>query len=491
MAKKMEEKPEKITFNIEKEKNFSEWFTEIVKKAGLADLRYNVKGFVVFQPWSVLSMEEIYKTLEGILQRKGHRPYWFPAVIPEENFYRESEHVEGFSPEVFWITEAGGTKLEERLALRPTSETAFYQMFALWIRSYKDLPFKTYQRAQVFRYETKATRPFLRSREFHWIEAHDAFASREDAEKQVKEDIEITTELLHSLAIPFHFFKRPQWDKFAGAENTYAADALMPDGKLMQLPSTHFLGQNFAKAFNVQFTDKNGKEKTPFITCYGPAVGRIFAAMVSIHGDSKGLVFPFKAAPVQVLIVPIHGKKKSKKVSDAVKKIIKQLQEKCVRLEVDDSDSGLGDKFFYWEMKGVPLRVEFGERELKKSSVTIFRRDTGAKKTLKLSALEKEIEKTSKAIDSNLFKKASTQFEKNIMKAEKLGELKGVLDSGKIALCGICSDGKDALSCAEQIEKNAGGSVRGVRMDKKVPVQGNCVACGKKAKEMVYVAKSY
>src|SRR3989344_3424952 len=197
----------KTIFNINKETNFSEWFTEIVRVAELADLRYNVKGFLVFQPWAVLAMEKMYKYLEEALQKKGHKPYFFPAVIPEKNFNTESEHVKGFTPQVFWITHGGDTKLTEKLALRPTSETAFYQMFSLWIRSYKDLPFKTYQRANVFRYETKATRPFLRSREFHWIEAHCAHATEKDAMNQVHEDMESTREfLLDELCLPFIFF---------------------------------------------------------------------------------------------------------------------------------------------------------------------------------------------------------------------------------------------------------------------------------------------
>ena len=242
------QKEEKITFNIDKDKNFSEWFTEIIKVAELADVRYNVKGFVVFQPWSVLAMEAMYDLYESALQRKGHKPMWFPAVIPEKNFFLEKSHVEGFAPEVFWITEHGANeKLEEKLALRPTSETAIYQMYSLWIRSYKDLPFKAYQRAQVWRHETKATRPFLRSREFYWIEAHDVFANEEGAMKQVHEDMETAEEILHKkFGVPFIFFKRPQWDKFAGAVNTYGADAIMPNGKMVQQPSTHLLGQNFS-----------------------------------------------------------------------------------------------------------------------------------------------------------------------------------------------------------------------------------------------------
>ena len=182
---------------VKKNENFSEWFTEVVQKAELADMRFNVKGFLVFQPSSVLVMEKMYSFMESALRKKGHNPYWFPTVIPESNFKKEASHVKGFSPQVFWITHGGDKELEEKLALRPTSETAFYQMFGLWIRSYKDLPFKTYQRAQVFRYETKATRPFLRSREFHWIETHCAFATQEDAMKQVHEDMDTTKEVLH------------------------------------------------------------------------------------------------------------------------------------------------------------------------------------------------------------------------------------------------------------------------------------------------------
>ena len=241
------------------------------------------------------------------MRRKGHKPYIYPVVIPEKNFYLEKEHVEGFTPEVFWVTETGaGNKLEEKLALRPTSETAFYQMFALWIRSYNDLPFKTYQRANVFRYETKATRPFLRIREIHWIEGHCAFKTLEDSMKQVHEDMQTTKEILQGYCgIPHLFFQRPQGDKFAGAVNTYATDALMPDGRMLQLPSTHCLGQNFSKAFNVKFIDEQSREQFAFLTCFGPAFDRIFAATVITHGDNKGLKFPFEIAPVQVLIVPI------------------------------------------------------------------------------------------------------------------------------------------------------------------------------------------
>jgi len=233
---------------VKKEENFSEWFTQVINKAELADLRYNLKGFVVFRPWSVLVMEKIYDLFEEELQKNGHLPCYFPSLIPKENFEKEAEHVKGFTPEVFWVTKAADKELEQELALRPTSETAFYKMYSTWIRSWRDLPLKLYQRAQVWRYETKATRPFIRSREFYWIEAHDCFATKEEAEQQVLQDIETTRKVMEEkLGIPFLPLRRPEWDKFAGALYTIGSDSLMPDGKVVQQPSTHMLGQGFAR----------------------------------------------------------------------------------------------------------------------------------------------------------------------------------------------------------------------------------------------------
>ena len=331
-----------ITFS--KKENFSQWFSEVVQKAELGDLRYNVKGFLVFQPWSVLAMEKMYAQFERVLQRKGHLPYFFPTLIPEENFAKEAGHVEGFTPEVFWVTQGGETKFNEKLALRPTSETAFYQMFALWIRSYNDLPFKTYQRANVFRYETKATRPFLRSREFHWIETHCAFATEQDAMKQVEEDMETTKEVLQDVfGLPFIFFERPQWDTFPGAKKTFAADVLNPDGRVVQQPSTHMIKQDFARAFDIRFKDKDGKDKFVYTTCYGPAISRIFASVVIMHGDDKGLRFPWEIAPRHVAIVPIDGSNELVEKAQEINKKIESFAEAFVDL----SKKSAGEKFNY------------------------------------------------------------------------------------------------------------------------------------------------
>ncbi|MDD5162696.1 MAG: proline--tRNA ligase [Candidatus ainarchaeum sp.] len=488
------EQSQKVTFNIDREKNFSEWFTEIIKTAELADLRYNIKGFIVFQPWAVLAMEAMYNCLEKALQKKGHSPYWFPVLIPEKNFFIEKEHVEGFSPSVFWATEHGaGEKLEEKLALRPTSETAFYQMFALWIRSYKDLPFKTYQRAQVFRYETKATRPFLRGREFYWIEAHCAFATREEAEKQVLEDMETTKETMHDVfGIPFIFFERPQWDKFAGAENTYAADAISPDGRIVQQPSTHMLGQNFSTPFDVKFTDSKGEEKFCYLTCYGPAISRIFASVVITHGDNKGLKFPFEIAPMQIVIVPIAFDK-NKKVLEKTAELKAMLANEGYRVGIDSKEGMPGEKFYFWEMKGVPLRIELGPKELEQKKLTVFRRDTAEKKTIAEKELPDFIKKTGKEISQNLIKKADRIFEGLIRDASSHEEISKVLENRGIARANFCSTGLEGAKCAETIEKDFSATVRGTRVDKKEPPFGNkkCAICGKPATKVVYIAKQY
>ena len=471
-----------------KDENFSEWFSQIVQKCELADLRYNVKGFLVFQPWSVLSMEKMYYYLEKALQKKKHKPYFYPTVIPESNFSKEASHVKGFTPEVFWVTHGGDKKLDERLALRPTSETAFYQMFQLWIRSYKDLPFKTYQRAQVFRYETKATRPFLRSREFHWIETHCVHANEEDAMKQVHEDMEITKDVLHNIfGLPFIFFERPVWDKFAGAYKTFAADVLNPDGRLVQQPSTHIISPSFAKAFNITYKDKDGKEKSVYTTCYGPAVSRIMASVAIVHGDNKGLKFPWEIAPVQVVIVPIGNDasitKKAKELESAI--------EKLASVEIDNSDKHPGEKFNYWEMKGVPLRIDLGPNDIKKKQITIFRRDLDKKEVIPEKNLTSYIEKTSKEITKNLREKADKLFNGRIKEAKSEKDIKKIIEDGGIAQCNFCSVEKEGIQCAEVVEKKIGADVRGTKLDETKKPSGNCVVCGKKATKIVYVAKSY
>jgi len=483
-------KKSKEGITYKKEENFSEWYSEVVQKAELADLRYDIKGFLVFQPWAVLSMEKMFHYLEKVLQKKGHNPYWFPTLIPEKNLKKESSHIGGFTPEVFWVTSHGKNEpIEEKLALRPTSETGFYYMFSYWIRSYKDLPFKTYQRANVFRYETKATRPFLRSREFHWIEAHCAHESEEKAMLQVKEDMKTTEEVLHDIfGLPFIFFERPSWDKFPGALKTFAADVLNPDGRVVQQPSTHLLKQEFAKAFNVKFKDRDGKDKYVFITCYGPAVSRIFASVVIVHGDDKGLKFPWEIAPIQVVIVPIDPE--DEKIKKTAKNLKEQI-EKFASVKIDDSEKRPGEKFNYWEMKGVPVRIDIGAKDLKNKKLTLFRRDLDKKIVVSESKVLDEINKIAKETTENLRKRADELFNNRIKDAKDISEIKKIINDGGIARIPFCSVEKQGEKCAEVIEKQINAQVRGTKFEEKPKVSGKCAVCETKADYIVYIARAY
>lgn len=492
MAKKEEkEHGKKVTFNIDKDVNFSEWYSDIVDKAELADLRYNLKGFVVFRPWSVMVMEKMYDILEQDLQQRGHVPAWFPSLIQDENLKKEARHVEGFSPEVFWV-QGKGEEQGLRFAMRPTSETAMYPMYALWIRGYKDLPLKIYQRGQVWRYETKATRPFIRSREFYWIEAHDCFASEEEARKQVHEDIEITANLMHALAIPILHLKRPEWDKFAGALETYAADSLMPDGRMIQQPSTHLLGQNFAKAFGILFKDKEGKENYVWQTCFGPAVSRIFASLISVNGDSKGLILPFIVAPVQVIIIPIFSDQTKAKVVKKCEEISKSLNKEGIKTKIDMKEVSPGEKFFFWEMKGVPLRLEIGEKELN-GKITLFLRDNKTRTQVSEKNIAETLMNQGLELDERLRKKNEKWFKESIVDCKTQNDIKKAIEDKKIARCNFCSINNDGGKCAAVVEKQLAGFVRGslASRQEKTFSDGKCVICGKKANAVVYIGKSY
>ncbi len=475
-----------------KKANFSEWYTEITKEAKLCDLRYNVKGFVVFMPWSVSGMKKMYAIYEREFERTGHKPAWFPALIPESNFHREAKHVEGFTPEVFWVEKAGDNVLEERLALRPTSETAMYQMYSLWIQGKSDLPLKIYHQCQVWRYETKATRPFIRSREFYWIESHNAFATLAEAEAQVQEDMEMAQNVIFGqFGVPFIFFERPQWDKFPGALSTYAADAMMPDGRVLQLPSTHLLGQNFAKPFDVKFLNEKGEYEYCWQTCYGPAISRIYAAVISAHGDDSGLVLPFELAPIQAIIVPIPKKGSEEIVAAKAKALAAMLASSGIRAEADFSQSTPGFKYNRWEMQGVPFRIEIGAREAGSGTLTVARRDNKAKHQVREAELAAFLLKEGAAQLSDMKKKAQAEFDATLSHADSMEKLASELEKGKLVSAPFCSIEKEGGKCAELVKGKTGGDVRGTRYGKEEKPHGNCIACGKKATKTVYIARQY
>lgn len=482
-----------VIFDIDREKNFPDWFGEICRVAELADIRYGVKGFTPFLPWSLMSMNNMFDILEEVLQRKNHLPMLFPTVIPESNLMKESQHVEGFIPQVFWIEDTGdGEKLEERLALRPTSETAIYPMYSLWVRSWRDLPMKLYQRCSVFRSEIKSTRPFLRGREFLWIESHNVFATHDEVKAQVMEDLETTKEVVtDNFGIPAIVFRRTQWDKFPGGLNTYAADTLMPDGKVIQLPSTHDLGDNFARAFDIKYVNENNETVYAWQTCYGPAISRIFGALISIHGDNKGLRLPFKIAPYQVVIIPIFKGKDEKTVLTFCQNIKKTLQKAGFRVYLDDKDNTPGWKYNYWEMKGIPIRIEIGPRDIKNEKAVLFRRDTMKRETVILKDLKKIIATLGKEIDANLRAAAESKFVDLIVDADTIGAIQDALEHGKIARTPLCTTEMEGKPCGDEIKDRTGGEIRGTRIDIDEKLQGVCVICGAPATEVVYIARSY
>ncbi|MFX0073972.1 MAG: proline--tRNA ligase [Candidatus Hermodarchaeota archaeon] len=491
MAKKKKEAP--LTgITISKEEDFSGWFTELINKAELADIRYNIKGFVVYREWATITIKKMYAKYEKCLEDKGHLPLTMPSLIPESNFFLEAEHVEGFSPEVFWVTEAGSSgKLAERLALRPTSETALYKMYSLWIRSYKDLPFKRYLSCQVWRYEGKSTRPFFRAREFHWIESHNVYATLEDAMDQVKEDMETTYQMLRDEScIPIIFFQRPEWDKFPGAVHTYAADALMGSGKVIQLPSTHLLGQNFAKPFNVKFIDADGEEQFGYQTCYGPAQSRNYGAMIAYLGDDKGLVLPFDFAPIQIIIVPIIFKGKESLVMEKANELFYLFKDNYT-VKIDDSDESVGNKFYYWELRGVPIRIEIGPKDLGNKQVVIVKRHDGQKFIVKENDVEDFINNIASNYTKELREKSMIDFESQLEVVYEKDAAIDAINNGKIVCCGFCSIDLDGERCAEVVEKEIGAFVRGKRVDEEKHEFATCLICNEPATCTVYIARSY
>ncbi|HNW05690.1 MAG TPA: proline--tRNA ligase [archaeon] len=478
-------------------KDFNEWFIDINQRAELADLRYNIKGVVVYRPWSTFTINKMFRLFEDAFDETAHQQVILPTLIPEENFYKEAEHVEGFTPEVFWVTEHGNEKLEQRYALRPTSETAFYYMFAYWLESYRDLPIKTYQRANVFRYDTKQTKPFFRGREFYWFETHNIFETYEDSYAQVLQDMQITEDIIHlELGIPFIFFKRPQWDKFAGAEDTFAADTMMPNGKACQIATTHLLGQKFTKTFNVKFRDKDEETKIPYGTCYGPGVTRIYGSLIGIHGDQNGLRLPFELAPIQIIIVPLYFSGEDPEALEHLcVDFANDLDKLGYRVKIDDNkEKKPKERFSFYEMKGVPIRIEIGPKDLEESQVVLFRRDLNTKEKILFTDLFENVKKISMEFTDNLREQADNDFDDALSVANTKEELISEINKGKLVRIPFCSIDPDGKECFDELKAaTAGGEVRGTRMDiKEVPdLDEQCVICGNKAKHYVYIARSY
>lgn len=482
---------------VKKSEDFSEWFSQVVAKAELADIRYGVAGFIVHMPWALRLTRKLYEYLEEEIESDNHEPMLMPVAIPEENLKKEQEHA-GFVPEVFWITEAGSEKIERKLALRPTGETQIYPMYSLWVRSYNDLPLKRYQsRITVFRNEM-TTRPFLRGREFMFFESHDVFATHDEAFHQIETDMKIMEQVVHNkLFIPFIFFRRPQWDKFKGADDTYASDTLNPDGRRNQISSTHDLGTNFAKAFDIKFIDRDGQQKLAYQTCFGPGIWRITAAIIAIHGDDQGLILPFDIAPIQVVIIPIlfAGKEKANKtVREIGKDLEKTLKDQKIRTLFDERDITPGEKYNEWELRGVPIRLELGPREIKQNMATLVIRTDRSKKSISIDKNNflDAIKEQGKEVDFQIKERAENYFKDNTKSVKTFDEVINTLKMHKgFVKAPFCSIEMDGASCAEKLKAETSAYVCGVPLKASSELkEEKCIVCKKPAKNLVYIAQS-
>lgn len=412
--------------------NFSEWYHNILETAGIYDLRYPLKGCGVYLPYGFKIRKYTFEIISNLLDENNHDEALFPMLIPEDLLAKEGEHIKGFEEEVYWVTHGGTTPLDVKLALRPTSETPIYHMMKLWIKVHSDLPIKLYQIVNSFRYETKHTRPLIRLREIMTFkEAHTAHSTEEEAEQQVNLAIKLYTEFFNSVGIPTIISKRPEWDKFPGANYTVAFDTIFPDGKTMQIGTVHNLGQHFAKTFDLEFETPEGNKDFVYQTCYGIS-DRVIASIIALHGDEKGLILPPNIAPNQIVIIPLLFKGKEEIALNKSNEIYNLIKNNY-RVKLDIRDIRPGKKFNDWELKGVPIRIELGPRDIESNKITIYRRDTGEKYQIEEDNLLNELNKLINEISSNMLKKAEEKINSyiTIVENENINEIKEILENKK------------------------------------------------------------
>jgi len=477
MARKKADSP----LETKKDDDFAQWYLEVIQKAGLSDNRYPIKGMNVWTPYGWRIMSLIDSHIRSEMARTECNEVCFPLLVPKTEFQKEADHIKGFDDEVYWVTHAGKNELDVPLLLRPTSETAMYPMFKLWIRSHADLPLKTFQIVNIFRYETKQTRPFIRLREIHFFEGHTCHQDFEDAERQIQEDLEIMANFAEKLALPYLINKRPDWDKFPGAFYSLAVDTVMPNGRALQLGTIHQYQDNFSRPYEITYENEKGEHINVHQTTYGMSE-RLLGAVVGIHGDDKGLVLPPDIAPIQVVIVPIFDKKTAQRVIDACGDLMNQLRAADIRVHIDDRDVRPGSKFYYWELRGVPLRMEIGPRDLDKGVMTLVRRDNHEKSSPVMEEPVPTVREMLREISVAISCKAKEMLDdvKEVSDPRDAEDIKGMV---RMAWCG-------SEDCAEDIEKSADKSVLGTSILHEGK-KGNCVSCGKPSTSWVHVAKTY
>ena len=481
---KNKDKQEFVSFITPRSEDFSQWYTDVITQTQLCDYA-PVRGCMIVRPYGYAIWERIQAEMDARFKEKGVENVYFPLLIPESLLLKEAEHVEGFAPEVAWVTQGGGETLTERLAIRPTSETIFCTMFAKWVQTWRDLPMNYNQWCSVMRWE-KATRPFLRTSEFLWQEGHTMHASAEEAQAKTLEMLEVYRECAEDvMALPVYVGQKSDKEKFAGARATYSMEAMMQDGKSLQAGTSHNFGTNFSEAYGIQFQNREGKLQYAEETSWGVST-RLIGAIIMTHGDERGLRLPPRIAPIQAVILPIAAHKPG--VTEACQKLHQELQAAGFRVKLDDRDTvSAGYKFNDWELKGVPVRLEVGPRDLENGVVTVFRRDTLEKSTLPLENIADALRSLLDDIQSTLYNQAKAFRDERTVIVHDMDELGQAVENGfaKAMWCG-------SQACEDAIKERFNASSRNMPFDQAAHRFGStCVCCGQKADRVMYFAKAY
>jgi len=475
-----------IGITVSKSENFSEWYTQVVIKAELADYA-PVKGLIVLRPDGYSIWVSNKESLDKKLKETGHRNGFLPVLIPESLLAKEKEHFEGFNPEVFWVTHSGNSEIGDRLALRPTSETLAYSLFSKWIRSWRDLPLKINFWNSALRAEIKGTKPFLRTSEFLWQEGHTVHATKDEAEKEVADILELYKKTIEEeLAVPVITGKKSEKDKFVGAVYTDTLESLMPDGKALQMGTSHFLGENFSKPFDVKYLDENNTETFAWQTSWGVS-WRLIGGMIMTHGDDKGLVLPPKVAPIQVVIIPIyHSKEDKENVLQKACQIKDSLSNNDIRVHLDDREQLTpGFKFNDWEMRGIPIRIEIGPKDIAKNQIVLARRHNQTKISLDIDGLTEKTLSELKNIQKEMFDAAKKILDERVVRVSEYQQFKKELDNGKMIDCSWCGN----QTCEDKIKEETGADLRVIPSDD--TKAETCIYCKNSGTTNVLFARGY
>ena len=476
-----------VGITVKKSVDFSDWYTQCVIKSGIADYSPG-KGFIILRPYGYAIWENIKEILDDQFKKTGHKNSFLPVLIPESLLTVEKNHFEGFMPEVYWVTKSGNNDLGEKLAVRPTSETLAYSMFSKWISSYRDLPLKLNFWNSALRAEIKSTKPLIRNSEFLWQEGHTAHSNEKEASDEVRMILDLYKMLIEEyLAIPTVSGLKTDKEKFVGANYTTCLESLMPDGKALQMATSHNLAQNFSKPFEIKFLDKDTAEHLVWQTSWGIS-WRVIGALIMVHGDDKGLILPPRISPTQIIIVPIYKDESKEIVKQKAYELENKLKDSNIRAYTDDRDEYTsGWKFNEWEMKGVPLRVNIGIRDIREEQVELIRRDTRERFYVKEKDLVNETLSILENIQSNMYHLAKNYLVTNTRNATRLDELLSMLDSsGGFVACSWC--GK--RECEDLVKEKTTADIRIIPFNTKKNIS-SCIACGKEGTTEVYFGRAY